>query len=213
MIKSRTPFIIVLLLGILPISAQEQIEHYALAPDYMQQIMTDIISSECTTVQYSDGAGHYVGHSRDNQFFGWGSYTSNNGNRWIGQWHKGKCVFGILIKGNIARVGSESHYIEYDLTSGYINHIFKNEERFTFTLEEAEESPYRFVTTNYDNGDSYIGETKDGYRHGQGIYFWTNGSFWYGTYCEDYRQGYGALFAPNGNISHGHWLGATKQTE
>ena len=148
--KSHTSLIIGLLLTILPISAQGQTDHYTLAPDYMQQMMTDIISSECTTVQYSDGAGHYIGHSRHNQFFGWGSYTANNGNRWVGQWHKGKCVFGILIKGDIARVGSESHYIEYNLTSGYINYIFKDEERFTFTLEEAEASPYRFAKTSYD---------------------------------------------------------------
>ena len=211
--KSYTSLIIGLLLTILPISAQGQTDHYTLAPDYMQQMMTDIISSECTTVQYSDAAGHYIGHSRHNQFFGWGSYTTHNGNRWVGQWHKGKCVFGILIKGDIARVGSESHYIEYDLTSGYINYIFKDEERFTYTSEEAEASPYRFVTTRYDNGDYYIGETKDGYRHGQGIYYWSNGNFWYGTYCDDYRQGYGAFFTPNGYISHGHWLGATLQAE
>ena len=30
-------------------------------------------------------------------------------------------------------------------------------------------------TINYDNGDKYVGEYKDGKRHGKGTYYWADG--------------------------------------
>ena len=204
---------ITLLICIWPSSswAQTDTERYSPTPDYMQQLLSDIIATDCKTLQFSDGGGHYIGYSRHNSFFGWGSYRTDNGNRWIGQWNKGKCIFGILIKGTIGRVGSDTHYVEYDLTSGAINHIVKDGERINYSTSQAEASPYRFVRINYEGGDYYIGETYNGRRHGLGIYHWSNGNHWYGTFNNDYRQGYGALFCTDGTIDHGLWLGNDKQ--
>lgn len=191
--------------------AQSDTDRYELAPDYMQQVFSDIISSECQTVHYSDGGGSYDGHSRRNIFFGWGNYQTENGNRWIGQWNNGKCIFGILIKGDVCRVGSDNHHINYSLKTGLITSFVKNNETFPVSPEEAEKSPYRFVCLHYQGGDFYIGEAKDGLRHGQGIYHWSNGNYWYGTFSENYRQGYGALFREDGKIDYGLWLGDDKQ--
>ena len=123
----------------------------------------------------------------------------------------GRDIFGILIKGTIGRVGSDTHYVEYDLTSGAISHIVKDGERINYSTSQAEASPYRFVRINYEGGDYYIGETYNGRRHGLGIYHWSNGNHWYGTFNNDYRQGYGALFCTDGTIDHGLWLGNDKQ--
>ena len=191
--------------------AQTDNGYYELAPDYMQQVFTDIINAECSVVHYSNSGGSYDGHSRRNKFFGWGSYQTANGNRWIGQWSDGTCVFGILIKGDVARVGSDTRHVNYDLKEGLIISYVKNNEKFPVSREEAEQSPYRFACLHYGEGDFYLGETKNGLRHGQGIYHWANGNYWYGTFSDNYRQGYGALFREDGNIDYGLWLGDDKQ--
>ena len=210
--KHRTLFFILFAFGsLLTISAQTDNERYELAPDYMQQVFTDIITAECTVVHYNSGGGSYDGHSRGGKFFGWGSYQLENGNRWIGQWSNGKCVFGILIKGDVCRVGSDTRHVNYSLSEGIITSYVKNSEIFPVSREEAEKSPYRFTCLNYPGGDFYLGETKNGLRHGQGVYHWGNGNYWYGTFSDNYRQGYGALFREDGNIDYGLWYGDDKQ--
>ena len=191
--------------------AQSDADHYELAPDYMQQVFSDIISAECQVVHYSSDGGSYDGHSRGSKFFGWGSYQFINGNRWIGQWSNGKCIFGILIKGDVCRVGSDDRHVNYSLSEGIITSYVKNNEKFPVSSEEAMQSPYRFTYLHYPGGDFYIGETKNGLRHGQGIYHWANGNYWYGTFSDNYRQGYGALFREDGNIDYGLWYGDDKQ--
>lgn len=191
--------------------AQTVTDRYELTPDYMQEVFSDIIGSECNIICLGDATGQYIGYSRNNSFFGWGNYIAGNGNQWIGQWNNGKCIFGILIKDKEGRIGSDTHYVTYDLTKGTIINIVKDNETFSYTAEQASASPYRFVRLNYGNGDNYIGETRNGLRHGQGIYYWANGSYWYGTFKDGYRQGYGALFTPDGTISYGLWLGDDKQ--
>lgn len=196
------------IMTILTLNAQD-IDKYRLSPDYMQQLFCGIVSAESKVITLNLDGGHYFGYSRNNSLFGWGSYSTNSGNRWIGQYNKGKCIFGIYIKDNIARVGSDTHYTEYDLTEGTIRIISRNNEQLHYDTQEL--APYRFVRLNYEGGDYYLGETKNGVRHGQGIYFWSNGNYWYGTFSEGYRQGYGALFKTDGTISHGLWYGDDKQ--
>lgn len=191
--------------------AQFETKYYELTPDYMQEIFSDIIGDECQVVHYSSDGGSYDGHSRGSNFFGWGSYQAENGNRWIGQWNDGKCIFGILIKGDQCRVGSETHHVNYSLSKGIITSYVKNNEKFDISTQEARRLPYRFVRLNYQGGDFYIGETKNGVRHGQGIYHWSNGNYWYGTFVDNYRQGYGALFRKDGKIDYGLWYGDNKQ--
>ena len=191
--------------------AQSDTDRYTLAPDYMQQVFTDIINAECTVVHYTSDGGSYDGHARGSKFFGWGNYQTESGNRWIGQWSNGKCVFGILIKGDVCRVGSDTHHVNYSLKEGIITSYVKHNETFPVSTEEAQKSPYRFQCLNYPGGDFYIGETKEDKRHGQGVYHWSNGNYWYGTFSENYRQGYGVLFREDGNIDYGLWFGDDKQ--
>ena len=205
------PLILCLVATLSAAHAQSDTDRYALTPDYMQQVFADIISAECNIVHYNSGGGSYDGLSRYNIFFGWGNYQTENGNRWVGQWSNGKCVFGILIKGNTCRVGADAHHVNYNLTDGLITSYVKHNEKFPVSTEEALQSPYRFVCLQYEGGDFYIGETKDGKRHGQGIYHWANGNYWYGTFEDNYRQGYGALFREDGNIDYGLWWGDDKQ--
>ena len=210
--KNKTLLLTLLTTGtLLTAHAQVDANRYELAPDYMQQVFTDIINAECTVVHYTSDGGRYDGHARGSKFFGWGNYQLENGNRWVGQWSNGKCVFGILIKGDMCRVGSDTQHVNYSLSEGIITSYAKNNETFLVSREEAEKSPYRFACLNYPGGDFYLGETKNGMRHGEGIYHWANGNYWYGTFAENYRQGYGALFRKDGNIDYGLWYGDDKQ--
>lgn len=73
-------------------------------------------------------------------------------------------------------------------------------------LQDLEEySHYKFKCINYQGGDIYIGETKNGLRHGMGVYIWKNGDAWYGSWEEDCRKGYGIFLDYNGGHSTGEW--------
>ena len=208
---NRTFFTSLLLTAICTLGAQSLPDPYQLAPDYMHQMLSRVIATDCRVMRLSDGGGHYLGHSRDNVFFGWGSYHTDGGNRWVGQWADGKCLFGVLVKGREGRVGADSHHIVYDLTNGLPLRIVFGVETRTLTATEAAAYPCRFLRLDYEGGDYYIGETLDGLPHGQGIYYWSNGTHWYGTFSRGYRQGYGALFSTDGTIDYGLWWGNDKQ--
>lgn len=41
------------------------------------------------------------------------------------------------------------------------------------------------------DGDTYVGEYKDGLRNGYGTYIWKDGSSWYGTHLNNMFEGLG----------------------
>ena len=61
---------------------------------------------------------------------------------------------------------------------------------------------YKFECIEYQSGDFYIGETKDGKRHGLGIYIWNNGNSWYGNWKDDLRFNEGLSMEYNGSVSN-----------
>ena len=210
--KSILPFIILsaaLLVQTPFCRAQQLPERYESSPAYMQEFFNGIVSDECEVIRETVGVGSYFGHIRNDRLFGWGSYQAEGGIQWTGMFRNGKCFFGILVRETTARVGSDDHFVEYDLESGSILRIMKGEE--SLPLGEGNAS-LTFGKQEYDGGDYYLGELKKGQRHGQGIYYWGNGNFWYGTFIDGYRNGYGALFVPLSNqIFYGLWLGDTMQ--
>ena len=70
-------------------------------------------------------------------------------------------------------------------------------------------SSYKFECIEYDNGNKYVGETKDGKRHGYGIFLWKNGDAWYGPWQNGVRNGYGMNLHYNGDITYGRWINDT----
>ena len=57
---------------------------------------------------------------------------------------------------------------------------------------------------HYGNGDIYKGETKDGVRHGYGIYVFQNGDMWLGEWRDDNRTGNGIRIRNNGTVEPGN---------
>ena len=70
-------------------------------------------------------------------------------------------------------------------------------------------SIYKFECIEYTDGSMYVGETKDGKRHGQGIYLWSSGSSWFGPWSDGSRKGFGLYMPHSGSVQYGYWDGDT----
>ena len=53
-----------------------------------------------------------------------------------------------------------------------------------------------FGSETYDGDEKYIGEFKNGKRHGQGTYTWPDGEKYVGGYRDDQKHGYGIYIFP-----------------
>lgn len=71
-------------------------------------------------------------------------------------------------------------------------------------------SQYKFEVIKYTDGAMYVGETKNGERHGYGIYLWSSGAAWYGPWEDGQRDGYGIYLPYQGSSQTGTWRGDTK---
>lgn len=211
----RNSFFALLFLFALPLAAQEKVKLYDDMCDPLQAVFCDYVRECSQTSHIANAAGEYVGTLIDHKFYGWGLFLSSAGIQSYGQYRGGKLLFGLLINSEVARVGSDEHYVMYDLATGGIMRLHTNEGNLPLayplvTSPGGEPSPYSFKKETYRNGDVYIGEFYNGRRHGYGVYHWANGDLWYGNYRGGYRDGYGMLVKPDRHVYYGKWVGDTK---
>lgn len=62
-----------------------------------------------------------------------------------------------------------------------------------------------FKRIEYDDGDVYEGETRNGKRHGKGKYTWSDGSFYDGEWKDGKKDGNGKQSHPDGSCYDGGW--------
>lgn len=55
------------------------------------------------------------------------------------------------------------------------------------------------------SGDFYVGETKDGLYHGNGVYTWANGTQYYGEFSEGKFTGKASFTTTSGIVIQGYW--------
>ena len=211
----RNSLFALLLLLTFPLVAQEQVKLYDDMCDPLQAVFCDYVREHAETSRISNAAGEYVGTLIDYKFYGWGLYLSTTGIQSYGQYRGGKLLFGLLINSDVVRVGSDEHYVIYDLATGEIVRLHTREgdmplEFPLVTSPDGELSPYSFKRETYKNGDVYFGEFYNGRRHGYGVYQWANGDLWYGYYRGGYRDGYGMLVKTDHHVYYGKWVGDTK---
>lgn len=211
----RNSFFALLFLFALPLAAQEKVKLYDDMCDPLQAVFCDYVRECSQTSHIANAAGEYVGTLIDHKFYGWGLFLSSAGIQSYGQYRGGKLLFGLLINSEVARVGSDEHYVMYDLATGEIIRLHTNEGNLPLCYPlvaspDGEPSPYSFKKETYRNGDVYIGEFYNGRRHGYGVYRWMNGDLWYGCYRGGYRDGYGMLVKPDRHVYYGKWVGDTK---
>lgn len=190
-------------------TAQEvELNRYDFQSEDLQRVFCDYVKKLCEVKYIASSNGQYIGQTLDGVIYGWGYYLSNEGNQIVGQYRNGKCFFGITMGTNSATVGSDEHFVTYDLTTGKILRLHTDEGDFGCPNDLVDKLLFKKLT--YSNGDCYYGETLNGRRHGYGLYYWTNGDFWYGKYVNGYRQGFGALFKVDRRISYGKWIADDK---
>lgn len=211
----RNALFTILLFLALPTAAQENIRLYDEMCDPLQAVFCDYVRNQSQTNYISGAAGEYVGTLIDHKFYGWGFFRSSTGVESYGQYRDGKLLFGLLINSDVVRVGSDEHYVIYDLTTGEIMRLHTKEgdaplEYPLAASPDGKPSPYTFKKETYKNGDVYFGEFYNGRRHGYGVYRWTNGDLWYGYYRGGYRDGYGMLVKSDHHVYYGKWVGDTK---
>ena len=73
-------------------------------------------------------------------------------------------------------------------------------------------SPFKSLLSHsiYNSGNYYIGEFKDGNRHGQGTYWYTNGDKYVGEYKKDKQNGQGTKYNVDGSNYIGEWKNYNK---
>lgn len=173
--------------------------------------------------------GKYKGQKSNGLRHGLGAYFWNDGSDYyFGEWSNGiKHGCGILIAGDGGRiinncsncvyyVGNYSNDDKLGKGSCYDNDgnliyfgNFSNDAPTETYPTTGNYSSYKFECIEYDNGNKYIGETKDGKRHGRGIYIWKNGDAWYGPWEDGIRKGFGIEMYYNGSIKYGRWSNDT----
>ena len=180
-----------------------KLEHYPQIPVEYDGAFVDCVKGFVTKVLPS-AYGQYFGQvTITGDIYGYGAFFTDQDGEVTGQFRNGTCFFGIRIGSQTAKVGTEDHYIVYDLRTGDPLHVIKGDSKFTLPADYKEK--YRFESFTYSNGDKYVGETVDGKRHGYGLYYYVNGNYYYGRYKENLQYGYGAMFRTDSRIVIMDW--------
>ncbi len=178
------------------------------------------------TEKYSDDV--YKGQKSNGKRNGMGVYRWNSGSYYFGEWSNGDMNgYGLRVCGEGRAISNCPDCVYFvgnwkdDKKSGkgtcydkYGNLIYYGDfadDRPTGTYPTTGNySSYKFECINYESNNSvYIGETKDGKRHGYGVYIWNNwyGNAWYGHWENDKRSGNGIDLFYDGSIKYGRWDG------
>lgn len=177
---------------------------YEEVPQEVYQLILDH-TALFPSIVYESPEGSYRGQiAPEGQFYGYGNFKSGVYEQ-TGLYRKGKFIYGITTNRSYAIVGSNDHYAAYNLSTGKLEYIYRNQEK---TLIDGAEVPeYQFMALTYGNGDRYVGELLNGQRHGYGIYYYKNGRVWFGQYRQGVRQGFGVLFQSPDQLKTGLWNG------
>ncbi len=72
--------------------------------------------------------------------------------------------------------------------------ISKDERKMHESTLASEYRPQMDETELYTNGNMFMGQKKDGQRHGKGKYVYSDGSYYYGDWFRGKMQGVGQLY-------------------
>jgi len=114
-----------------------------------------------------------------------GTYTTENGYKYVGKFKDGKILIGTATYSGGARYVGE----------------FKNDE------------PHGQGTFTYSDGSKYFGEWKAGKGHGQGIKTWKDGRKYTGGFKNDEPHGQGTFIYPDGSKYLGQYKDGKRHGE
>ena len=189
--------------------------------------MRKVVDNVTDKYSYNDA---YKGQKSNGKKEGMGVYWWTSGSYYFGEWSNGDMNgYGLRVCGEGRAISNCPDCVYFvgnwkdDKKSGkgtcydeYGNLIYYGDfadDRPTGTYPTTGNySSYKFECIKYDYNDShnrdiYLGETKNGKRHGYGILVWKNGNAWYGRWEDGKRDGYGMDLLYDGSIKYGKWIG------
>ncbi len=177
--------------------------HYPQIPLELDGVFVDCVKDNVAKVMPS-AYGQYFGQmTPGGNIYGYGAFYTDQDGEVIGQFRNGTCVFGIRLGSQSVSVGTDDHYIVYDLRTSHPLYVVLGEEKII--LPDDHKRTYRFESLTYANGDRYVGETVNGKREGYGLYYYTNGNFCFGRYKDNLQYGYAAMFKTDSSVMILDW--------
>ncbi len=142
----------------------------------------------------------YVGFMENSIRNGWGiNYDPYTGIKKIGFWEKNTLV---TPKSSLQKDGNTTGCISGDCKNGYGKYVYNNgyyEGNFKNGFRNGQGSYF------FDIGDYYTGNFKDNKFNGKGIYYYTNGERYNGEWKEQRLHGKGELVQFDGELKLGYW--------
>ena len=182
-------------------------------------------------VYYWRSGDKYKGHFKDDQMHGIGTYYYSNGNNYTGGWvDNDQTGYGVLTSANGDRYegqfqndGKHGTGIMYFANGDKYTGDWFNDERtgyglFIWTSGDRYQRDYSLISRDQTipseeihldaNGiinEQCKGQFKNSYRHGRGLYFFSDGNAFAGDWLEGNRTGHGVFTWPNGNRYEGQF--------
>ena len=138
---------------VLPLFAVAQVKLYDEMCDPLQAVFCDYVRNEASQNFLSASDGQYTGTLIDGKIYGWGYILAADGTRSFGQFRNGKNIFGLSITDKVAKVGSDKHYVLYDLTTGEIARLYTKEGDINLEYPLPNGKTIKFL----DDGATYLG--------------------------------------------------------
>ena len=136
----------------------------------------------------------YVGEWKDGKQNGQGTNSYVGGAKYVGEWKDGKWNG----QGNL-NFSNGDNYV-----GGFKDNKFNGQGTFTspngtkYVGEWKDGKQNGQATCTYANGNKYVGEWKDGKENGQGTYTFTNGDIYVGGFKDEELHGQGTFTFANG---------------
>ena len=169
-----------------------RLEKYPTIPVEYEAAFVDQVSKYVSGVTKSLYGQYFGQMTPEGNVYGYGTFYTDLDGDIYGLFRNGDLAFGIKKGLEVAKVGTNEHYIAYDLNTGLPSYIMKDNTKYNPSPEIRENN--KFLVFTYPNGDKYVGETTQNRRNGYGLYFYANGDYYYGRYKDNKQVGYGAMF-------------------
>jgi hypothetical protein len=200
----KSVLIVLLAMATFSVKAQyAKIDKYPYISEDYEAVFVDVVRNFASKVM-NGASGQYFGqYTPEGEAYGFGTlYTDQNGIA-VGAYRNGSLLFGIRSGLQLAKVGTEQHYVVYDLVTSECLYVMMNGVKCP--PDAANKEAWKYVQIKYGNGAKYVGETVNGKRDGYGIYYFADGDYFYGHFVNDRPLGYGALFKTNNHVVIQYW--------
>ena len=123
-----------------------RLEKYPDIPVEFEAAFVDQVTSYVSGVVKSL-YGQYFGQlSPEGNIYGYGSFYTDMDGEVYGLYRNGDLAFGIKKGAEIAKVGTNDHYVAYDLRTGYPVYIMKNNQKYNPSTDMREKNKFLVLT-------------------------------------------------------------------